>query len=124
MEAGETFKRSYGVHLWVVVSDPAKDSQRVLIVNMTTVRNRFHDPACVLNAGDHREVKHQTYMNYRDSRIVRNSALEAQLSTGQIAVNEKVSECVLDRIRRGAASSDYIPMAHRELLVEQGLAEP
>lgn len=52
MEAGDTFRRSYGSHLWVVASDPDQDANRVLIVNLTTVRTHC-DPACILNAGDH-----------------------------------------------------------------------
>jgi len=120
MDAGDTFRRQYGSHLWVVVSDPAKDAEQVLIVNMTTVR-RFHDPACVLNVGDHPFVKHPTYMNYRESRIVTNSELDAQLAGGQIILEDRVDESIFQRIRDGAGISDYIPLGNLQVLIDQGL---
>jgi hypothetical protein len=39
-------------HIWMVVYDPSKDPERVVIVNMTTWR-ADKDQACVLQVGDH-----------------------------------------------------------------------
>ena len=119
MDEGDTFRRSIGDHLWVVVSDPQLDQNRVLIVNLTTVR-RDHDPACVLNAGDHSFVKHASYMRYSGSQIVSARDLDQKLSAGQIILEGKVSAQVLQRIRTGAAASEFIPIENLRLLQEQG----
>ncbi len=49
MNAGDTFRipqpgTSLDSHLWVVISDPVVDPDRVLIVNFTT-RRKDSDPA-------------------------------------------------------------------------------
>jgi hypothetical protein len=46
-------------HLWIVISDPALDPQRVVLVNMTSHR-ADKDQACVLEMGDHPYVSHRT----------------------------------------------------------------
>jgi hypothetical protein len=55
MKAGDTCRiaqpgTSSDSHLWVVISDPAIDPQRVLIVNFTT-RRKDSDPACIFQRG-------------------------------------------------------------------------
>ena len=122
MDAGDTFRRDYGSHVWIVVSEPAKDPEHVLIVSMTTIR-RFHDPACVLDVGDHPFVKHPTYVNYRNSMIVTNSQLDAQHAAGQLIVEQSVGDDLLERVRHGAAQSEFIPLENLELLKQQGLVE-
>jgi hypothetical protein len=121
MQAGETFRRGYGHHFWVVVSDPESDPEHVLIVNVTSDRGFGTDAACLLNPGDHAFVKHASYLRYSDSKIVSVSALNRQLAAGQIILEEAVSEAVLARIRHGAAVSDFIPLENRQLLEDQGL---
>jgi len=120
MEAGDTFRRSYGSHLWVVVSDPGRDPNRLLIVNLTTVRSSC-DPACILNAGDHPFVKHPSYLLYAESRIVTSAELDQKVAAGQIILEPKMRGDVLARIRQGAAISNYIPLQNRKLLEDQGL---
>ena len=120
MEAGDTFRRSYGSHLWVVVSDPDQDPDRVLIVNLTTVRSNC-DPACILDAGDHPFVKHPSYLLYAESRIVTNQELDRKVAAGQTILEPKMRRDVSARIRHGAAISNFIPLQNRKLLEDQGL---
>ena len=122
MDAGNTFKYGHGSHLWVVVSDPVADADHVVVINMTT--DRGIDPSCILNAGDHPFVGHQTCMRYDMARTVQNSELERFASSGTITLHEPVSEELLDRIRQGAAMSNYIPLGCKQMLIDQGLIEP
>lgn len=101
-------------------SGKRRDAKQVLLVNMTSVRPSFHDAACVINSGEHPFVKHATYMNYRDSKIVANSDLDQRLSAGQIILEDKVSDGLLQRIREGAAQSEFIPLQNKQLLIDQG----
>ena len=74
MNAGDTFRipepgTSLDSHLWVVISDPAVDPVRVLIVNFTT-RRQDSDHACILQAGEHPFVHHETCVNYAGAKAV------------------------------------------------------
>jgi hypothetical protein len=125
MEAGDTFKYGRGGHLWVVVSDPAANPGRVVIVSMTT--DRGIDPSCILEPGDHPFIRHRTSMRYDLARLVTDANLERNLASNTIRLQKPVSQGVLDRIRQGAAAAattDRIPFGCKEVLIDQGLIEP
>lgn len=69
MNEGDTFRRTAGSHVWVVVSDPRRDLKKVVIANMTTVRHNS-DRSCVVQAGEHSFVKHETCMMYAGAKTV------------------------------------------------------
>jgi len=122
MDAGDTFRYGQGTHLWVVVSDPSIDPDRVIIINMTT--DRGIDRSCILSPGDHSFVEHQTCMRYDMARIVSGADLERHVSSNVIRLQEQVSTAILERIRQGAAVTDRIPFGCKQVLIEQGLIEP
>jgi hypothetical protein len=67
MNAGDTFRipqpgTSLDSDLWVVISIPDVESDRLLIVNFTT-RRPDSDAACILRAGEHPFVHHETCVN-------------------------------------------------------------
>lgn len=125
MEAGDTFKIQGARHLWVVLSDPAINPQEVLIANLSTDSGESHiDRSCTLNIGDHPFVRHATCIRYDRSRVVRNSELDRQLSSGQIRLDDPMPPSILERMRRGAMASDRIPLGNRQLLIDQRLANP
>lgn len=75
MNGGDTFRipqpgTSLDSHLWIVISDPAVDDERILIVNFTTLRPDS-DQACILVAGEHPFVQHQTCVNYGGAKVVK-----------------------------------------------------
>ena len=69
MVAGTTFLLSAGdIHLWIIISDPKLDPQNVLIVNLTSLGPR-KEQSCVLKVGDHPWIRHDTCVNYGDSKV-------------------------------------------------------
>ena len=50
-------------HLCVVISDPAQDPNRVVVVAFTT-RESWTDEGCVLYPGDHPFIQHDTCIDY------------------------------------------------------------
>lgn len=122
MQPGDAFKFKGLPHLWVVVSDPVVDPDELLIINMST--DRGIDDSCILMPGDHPFVQHRTCMRYDRARTRRNADLDRLLSSGEIILDERVSDPVLQRIRQGAAISDYIKIGYRQLLIRQELIEP
>lgn len=69
MKTGDTFRfRSGDPHLWIVISDPAKDADKVLIVNVTSWRGD-KDQTCLVGPGDHPLIEHNSCINFRGSRV-------------------------------------------------------
>ena len=62
MEAGDTFylpDKSADGHLWIVVSDPERNPNRVLLVSMTS-HDVGKEDVCLIVAGEHPKVTHKT----------------------------------------------------------------
>jgi hypothetical protein len=70
----------------MVVSEPSKDPDRVVIGNRTTWR-ADKDQACLLQGGDHPAVQHPTCANYRDAKVVPLRSL-LELKLGPVAILE------------------------------------
>ncbi len=127
MNAGDTFRipepgTSLDSHLWVVLSDPAADPERVLIVNFTSRRNDS-DLACVLQAGQHPFVHHETCVNYGGAKVVSAAQIQTLLQKGLLSSHAALSPALLKRIRDGAAASERMSLQHADILIEQGLIE-
>ena len=70
MEAGDTFylpDKAADGHLWIVISDPRKNPDRVLLVSMTSYDVDSED-VCLIDAGEHPRVKHKTCICYKPAR--------------------------------------------------------
>ena len=112
MDAGDTFlidNRATDDHLWVIISDPRTDDQRVVIVNLTTYRppkERF----CLIQAGEHPFVRHETCVAYNHARIVSLSRLTRLRYGGRINMQDPVSIPLLARIRLGVGLSALMPL--------------
>lgn len=127
MNAGDTFKiprpgTSLDSHLWVVISDPAADEENVLIVNFTTSR-ADSDKACILQAGEHPFVQHETCVNYGGAKVVSKADIELLIEKGLMATHASVSAALLKRIRDGAANSTRMSLDHADILSNQGLID-
>jgi hypothetical protein len=125
MEAGETFylpDKSADGHLWVVVSDPGKNRDRVLLVSMTSYHVTKED-ACLIDAGEHPKVKHKTCISYKPARQTSLENLDRLRDSGYLKMQEPVSPELLERIRRGISRSKRIDLEHVELMEEQALLD-
>ena len=127
IKAGDSFRvpepgTSLDSHLWVVISDPAADSERVLIVNFTT-RRKDSDPACILQAGEHPFVRHETCVNYAGAKVVSEAQIRTLVQKGLLSSHAALSAALLERIRDGAAASERMSLRHADILIEQGLIE-
>ena len=123
MNAGDVLRFQYSSHLWVVISDPAKDRGSVLLANFSSIKSGVQcDPACILNPDDHEYIRKPTFVYYRHAQVLSDSELERRISCGQASCPyPPVSAGVLKRIRDGASASRFIKRGHRQLLEDQGL---
>lgn len=123
MEAGSTFLRAdKDSHLWVIISDPTKDPERVLVVNLTTHDQRKED-VCILERGDHPWITHKTCVNYEDAIVTSVAKLFELKDGGLIRLREPVAALVLKRMRDGAAESTRMALDNANILIEQGLID-
>jgi hypothetical protein len=121
MEAGDTFLLSQvDDHLWVVLSDPDRDADRVLVVSVTTWRDG-KDPACMVERGEHPFVTHRSCLAYVEARVLSRDNFFTFKDGGLLKSHQRVSPELLARMREGAARSGNLKPALLEILRQQGL---
>ena len=127
MKSGDTFLieepgTSLDSHLWIVISDPAADPDKVLLVNLTSHRPD-KDQACVLSKGDHPFIKHKTCVEYRRAKLVSVVPMEHLLDSGRIRHHTPVTPKLLSKILSGVPNS-RMKNEHVTILTDQGLVDP
>jgi len=126
ISGGDTFQFSgqeLDRHVWVVISDPLRDENHILIVNFTTCRPRS-DKTCMIQPGEHGFVTAPTCVHYMGAYTVKLGILEGWLDSGRIALREPVSADLLGRIRQGAIDSPQTPYGVKQILIDQELVIP
>jgi hypothetical protein len=116
LNVGDTFLLSIppnDKHLFVVIA-PAR-SGKYLCVNLTSKRNNS-DTSCVLQPGDHPFVKHESVINYKDTREVDPAVIQNQISRGNSQPYQSVSSEVLNRIQQGGLISKRLKNKYKEYL--------
>jgi hypothetical protein len=121
MKGGDTFiPAKFDHHLWLILSDPEINADKVVIVNLTT-HTLDEEPHCILQKGDHPFIKHKTAIRYRDSKCVALPQLEDLVASGGLRKHNPLSAAILKKIRDGASLSKYLPEGCRQILEEQGI---
>jgi len=126
MQAGWTFLipqpgTSLDSHLWIILSDPQADPEKILVVNLTSWR-QDKDQACVLEVGDHPFVRHKSCVSYRGAKVVCVARL-TQLQEAGFQLQEPVSAELLNRMRESALASVFMAEEHADILIDQKLVD-
>jgi len=121
MNAGDTFlpPRPYN-HLQMVISDPSLDASKLVMVSFTT-HTPNEEQLCIVEKGEHPFVIVKTAVRYKDARLASVVQLEMLVSRGMIQPHSPLSQDLLNRVRAGAALSDFLPEGCRKILAQQGL---
>jgi hypothetical protein len=125
MRGGDTFyvrDRAVDTHLWVVISEPEQDPERVVMVSLTTYED-YKEAVCLLDVGDHPRINHRTCVAYNEARMTTLKNLIALRDGGQLSIQVPVSPEVLARIRDGVSKSTRIDYKYIEILLDQGVIE-
>jgi hypothetical protein len=113
---------SDGKHLWVVVSDPLSNSNEVLILNLTTVRNvPFEDQSCVFNPGEHPWIVDPSYIAYDYARVVTSAYLDRLENGTSVKMHPPFATQLLQRIYAGGEASQNFEIGYLQILQDQGL---
>lgn len=89
----------------------------VIMVSVTSIKPDYpYDPACVIKAGEHPFVTHDSYVYYRDPRIESVAHVQAMVDQAVWQSKEPCSPELLERIRTGLMSSTRVPRYIKKLL--------
>ena len=123
MKAGDAFiftDEEPVSHIWVIISDPEIDSETILIVYFTTYESN-KDDSCILEPGDHKNIRHATSIAFNRACVVSLGDLNSSRNNGSLRLRDSVSSEVLARIRQGAARSSGLRYKHHRILEEQAI---
>jgi hypothetical protein len=128
LAAGDTFFAPWPepdgmYHLFFVVSDPARDRNQVLVVPMMTWAD-YRESICILEPGDHRFVRHTSYIDYGCAEVATATYIEKRIDSSEFRTHDPASPDLLARIRAGAGRSDFLKLGFRDILEEQDLVGP
>jgi hypothetical protein len=99
-------------HLFVLLTDPIEapgfDEKQVLLVNITSVPNGCsYDSTCILKPGEHRFIKHESYVYYAKARIEAANALLRGVKSGRLTPHDIMDQAVVKRICDGLPQSPH-----------------
>ena len=129
LAAGDAFLLPLGddptiKHLFVVISDPSQDAQRVVFVNVTSWEEG-KDDACFLDpaywAAACPFIQHESCIEYRRARAVPSSMIEKWFEDGVAERRDNVGPQLLRKILEGAQESRFLPNNCILILADQGL---
>lgn len=121
MKLGDTYLLIKG-HLWVVASTRASDGSVVMFM-LTSRKPHTTDLNCLILAGEHPFVKHDTVVAYELGKIM--SVADQQFiiqRPGLVPPQQPVSELLLERIQKGALQSD-LTAQKIQTVIEVSMAE-
>ena len=127
MNAGDAFliENKHGIkHLHIIVSDPVQNSDCVYLVMISTFEERRED-SCILTAGDHPRINHQSVVVYKKPPAVITSVsmLSQLVASHTITPQPPVSDEVLAKIQEGCKVSRHIESRIETMLYQQGLLQ-
>ena len=119
LRAGSTFfLEGEDVHLWMIISDPDLDPDRVVLVNFASWQHH-HDQTCVVEVGEHRFLRSRGVVYYPGPKMMTMRQLRLRQSQKLLTMRGELSESLLQRIRAGALASPRMPMEPGEIILEQ-----
>lgn len=100
-------------HLFILITDPHDNEageKCVLMVSISTIRPGVpHDPTCILYAGDHPFVKHDSYIVFQKARIEAADAVLRGVERGQLVPQDPMDSAIFARICKGLEESRLTP---------------
>ena len=108
-----------------VVVDGYGSAPQVLMASICTVRpGLFVDQSCLLSAGDHPFITHDSYVDYSFARMESQAHVEQCVAAGTFTAKEDCSPELIRRIIQGALVSKRIPREFKKVLETVLLGPP
>ncbi|APH54812.1 Hypothetical protein GbCGDNIH9_8580 [Granulibacter bethesdensis] len=91
------------MHLHIVCTDP--DDGYQLIVSICTRINNLCDPSCILQPHEHPFLTKESYVLYREAKLVQHSALTKGVAENRFILKEDMNGQTFLRITKGICTS-------------------
>jgi hypothetical protein len=95
-------------HLYVVVAELSRSPEQVIVVSLTT-RRAGSDETVVFTAGDHPFIKHDTAINYQDTRRFDKADLLDRINRRFFEPGQSFSDDKITVIQQGLLRSPHTP---------------
>jgi hypothetical protein len=105
-------------HLWIIVSDPAKDENAV-IANLTTMDPGTTDP-CVVKPADHPFISRASVIAYDYVKIRPCNGIEKLAACGMLSPSRDLSPALLARVQGAIGASPIVANEVKDMLRAQG----
>ena len=96
-------------HLRFVISNPAENGLCLAVHCCTKTGGRFDDLTCILNEGDHRGIKHPSFIRYSNPIEISPEQIQQKNRDRQLFLVEPMNNTTLLQIQTGAKNSDDLP---------------
>lgn len=93
-----------GAHLMVCIAAHSPTDRAIIIPVVS--RHAFSDASCILNVGDHPFITHESCAAYDHGQCVSLKEISAQIDSGKIKLQDKISPELLVRFQVGLVKSD------------------
>ncbi len=94
-------------HLFVILTDKCPAGEH-LLVNVSSIKpNMKHDTTCIVNAGEHRFITKDSYVEYRRAEIIAAARLSKLVDTFVYTAHDDVTDDLLLAIRDGVEDSPF-----------------
>jgi hypothetical protein len=110
------------LHLWIVLTDPCELNANLIVSVSTLHEHRFHDPACVIAAGEHRRIRWTSWIEYRRAKALHSNALVRGEAAWYYREDQPVTDALFERVCRGLLESKYTPIRLRRYFQGKGPA--
>lgn len=128
LEIGNSFVSKqtslYPSHLWIIISHPSINPEQIVIVNITSWRDKaivLNDSSCIINRGEHKFITKKSYVFYGEAQLVSTENLQNAIAGGVFTLQDDCTQSLLDKILAGAAQSPFTPNGIIEILRQQEL---
>ncbi len=100
-------------HLWVVIAILPGTNEMALVANLTSKQDGS-DTTLILKNGDHPFLKHDTVMNYIDTRDYGKDDLASRIEKRYFEKREPFSSNILRKIQQGLLDSPNTPKLYKK----------
>jgi len=106
-------------HLFAVLTDRCPDNRHLLVSFSTIREDRFHDPTCIVEPGEHPFLAAKSFIEYRSSLIVHTGHLTKMVDLNYYAVKDDISDELHKKICAGLLQSAFSPRLIKNYLAAQ-----
>lgn len=110
-------------HLYVVLSDPTKDPERVVVANFTT-REPGCDETCVVTKREHRWLSHDSVVAYQFAKHTTQRSLEFGIKAGLLKTHDRASPELVAKVAKGLLDSKVVPEVIKQTVRQHGPTPP